>query len=150
MPSVFPPALALGPGAETRVPMALVIIGGVVGVVVLVWALQGEEVVGLRVRAKVVKNKVAPPFRQAEFDMMHDSGISTEGDVLDLALSDKVVERSGAWFSYGDMRLGQGRENARQFLKENGDVLQEIRSKVLSKHTVAVAAPSSNNGNGQE
>ncbi len=79
----------------------------------------GEEVVGQRVRAKVVKNKVAPPFRVAEFDMMHANGISYEGDVLDLATEKRVVVRSGAWFRYGDTQLGQGKEKARQYLAEN-------------------------------
>src|SRR5208283_3457425 len=78
---------------------------------------EGEETVGSRVRVRVVKNKVAPPFRQAEFDLMHDHGISREGDLLDLAIEDKMVEKSGAWISYGDMRLGQGRENAKQYLR---------------------------------
>ena len=77
----------------------------------------GEEVVGQRVRAKVVKNKVAPPFRVAEFDMMHTNGISYEGDILDLGLEQKVVTRSGAWFKYGETYLGQGKEKARAFLQ---------------------------------
>ena len=80
---------------------------------------EGEEVIGQRVRAKVVKNKVAPPFRVAEFDMMHANGISYEGDVLDLAMAQKLVVRSGAWFKYGETHLGQGREKVRQFLAEN-------------------------------
>ena len=91
----------------------------------------GEEVVGQRVRAKVVKNKVAPPFRIAEFDMMHDRGISYEGDVLDFAVDKKVVVRAGAWFRYGDVQLGQGKEKARNFLLENPDVTEEIKNKVL-------------------
>jgi recombination protein RecA len=91
----------------------------------------GEEVVGQRVRAKVVKNKVAPPFRVAEFDMMHTNGISYEGDVMDLAVEKKVVVRSGAWFRYGDVQLGQGKEKARLFLVENPDVTEEIKQKVL-------------------
>ncbi len=91
----------------------------------------GDQVIGTRVRGKVVKNKVAPPFRQAEFDIMFDSGISGEGDVLDLASECGVVARAGTWYSYGDTRLGQGRENARQFLRDNPDVFQEMRGKVL-------------------
>ncbi|MGE0755706.1 MAG: DNA recombination/repair protein RecA, partial [Pirellulaceae bacterium] len=93
---------------------------------------EGEEVVGQRVRCKVVKNKVAPPFRQAEFDMMHTHGISYEGDVLDLATNAKIVVRSGAWFKYGDVYLGQGKEKARQFLVENPQVTEELKSKVLT------------------
>lgn len=91
----------------------------------------GETVVGQRVRCKVVKNKVAPPFRVAEFDMMHTNGISFEGDVLDLAVAQKVVSRSGSWFKYGDTHLGQGKEKARAFLVENRQVTQEIQQKVM-------------------
>ena len=91
----------------------------------------GEEVVGQRVRAKVVKNKVAPPFRVAEFDMMHANGISYEGDVLDLAVEARVVTRSGAWFRYGDVQLGQGKEKSRAFLAENPAVTEELKQKVL-------------------
>ena len=80
---------------------------------------EGEDVVGQRVRAKVVKNKVAPPFRVAEFDMMHQGGISYEGDVLDLAMAQKLIVRSGAWFRYGELHLGQGREKTRAYLQEN-------------------------------
>jgi recombination protein RecA len=86
--------------------------------------------VGSRVRARVVKNKIAPPFRESEFDIMFDSGISYEGDLLDLALGCQVVERSGAWLNYGTIRLGQGRENARKFLTENKDLCDEIKGKV--------------------
>ncbi len=99
----------------------------------------GEEVVGQRVRAKVVKNKVAPPFRVAEFDMMHADGISYEGDVLDLATNCKVVNRSGTWFRYGDMQLGQGKEKAREFLRDNPKITEELREKVLASG-VEVAA----------
>src|SRR4029078_9398629 len=82
----------------------------------------GEEVIGQRVRAKVVKNKVAPPFRAAEFDMMHTHGISYEGDVLDLGVAQKVIARSGTWFKYGEVYLGQGKEKARQFLVDNPQI----------------------------
>lgn len=91
----------------------------------------GDMVVGQRVRAKVVKNKVAPPFRLAEFDMMHTNGISFEGDVLDLAVEHKIVVRSGAWFRYGDEQLGQGKEKTRTFLIENPHITAEIRQKVM-------------------
>jgi recombination protein RecA len=87
--------------------------------------------IGSRVRARVVKNKIAPPFRDTEFDIMFDSGISYEGDLLDLALGCAVVERSGAWLNYGAMRLGQGRENAKKCLAENKDLAEEIRHKIL-------------------
>ena len=92
---------------------------------------EGEEVVGQRVRTKVVKNKIAPPFRLAEFDMMHSNGISFEGDVLDLGVEHHVVTRSGSWFRYGESHLGQGKEKARQFLVENPHLTEEIKQKVL-------------------
>ena len=91
----------------------------------------GDDVVGQRVRCKVVKNKVAPPFRLAEFDMMHTNGISYEGDILDLAVTHNVVARSGAWFKYNDAYLGQGKEKARQHMIENPEVTGEIADKVL-------------------
>ena len=91
---------------------------------------EGDEAVGSRVKVKVVKNKVAPPFRQTEFDLMHDRGISREGDLLDMAIEDKVIDKSGAWINYGDIRLGQGRENAKQFLRENTALYEEISKKV--------------------
>jgi len=80
----------------------------------------------------VVKNKIAPPFRDAEFDIMFDRGISYEGDLIDLAVAVNVVEKSGAWYNYGPMRLGQGRENSKQFLADNKDVAEEIRQAVLA------------------
>jgi len=92
----------------------------------------GEETVGIRMKAKVVKNKVAPPFRVAEFDMLGACGISLAGDILDLAVTAHLVQKSGAWFNYGEVRLGQGREKARQFLEENPDMLQEIKEKILA------------------
>ena len=91
----------------------------------------GDDVAGIRMKVKVVKNKVAPPFRIAEFDMLSRCGISSEGDILDLALEDKIVSRSGSWFSYGDIRIGQGRERARQFLEDDPEACAEIRHKVL-------------------
>ena len=101
---------------------------------------EGEETVGQRVRCKIVKNKVAPPFRVAEFDMMHTSGISYEGDLLDLGAAMKVITRSGAWFKYGETYLGQGKEKARNFLLENPQVADEIKSQILAGDaTVAVA-----------
>ncbi|QDV73451.1 Protein RecA [Planctomycetes bacterium K2D] len=93
---------------------------------------EGEEVVGQRVRAKIVKNKVAPPFRVAEFDMMHKDGISYEGDLIDLGTEKKVITKTGAWIRYGEMQLGQGREKARLFLRENKDIAEEIREKLLA------------------
>jgi recombination protein RecA len=91
---------------------------------------EGEEVIGSRVKVKVVKNKCAAPFRQAEFDVGYGEGISKTGELIDIGLENKIVEKSGSWFSYGDMRLGQGRENAKLFIKENPDLGAEIESKV--------------------
>jgi len=105
----------------------------------------GEEIVGSRIKAKIVKNKVAPPFRVCEFDMMYTNGISREGDLLDLAILDKFVEKSGSWFNYGDLRLGQGRENAKQYLHDNADVADEIAAKILANRT-ASGGPFSANG----
>ena len=96
----------------------------------------GETVVGSRTRAKVVKNKVAPPFQNAEFDILFERGISAEGDMLDLASDLGIIEKSGAWFSYGGVRLGQGRDAARMFLEQNADVMVEIREKVLENKGV--------------
>jgi recombination protein RecA len=103
----------------------------------------GEEVTGSRVKVKVVKNKVAPPFRVCEFDMMYSGGISREGDLLDLALADKIVDKSGSWFNFGDLRLGQGRENAKVFLRENPIVADEISTQVLANRGAHVQ-PGSN------
>jgi recombination protein RecA len=90
----------------------------------------GDNVVGGRTRVKIVKNKVAPPFREAEFDMMYGEGISREGDLLDLAVEKRIVEKSGTWFAYGGERLGQGRENAKAFLRENPEVFKKIEDRV--------------------
>ena len=94
---------------------------------------QGTEMVGNRTRVKIVKNKVAPPFKQAEFDIIYGEGISKEGCILDLASSVDIISKSGSWYSYGDIRLGQGRENARLYLKENLDLAHEIEQKVREK-----------------
>jgi len=91
---------------------------------------EGDAVVGGRTRVKIVKNKLAPPFREAEFDVMYGEGISREGDLLDLAVEQKVIEKSGAWFAYGGERLGQGRENVKQFLKEHPETTRVIEERV--------------------
>jgi recombination protein RecA len=88
--------------------------------------------VGSRVRVKVVKNKVAPPFKQSEFDIMYGLGISSEGDILDLAVAGEIIEKTGAWYSYEDMKIGQGRENAKTFLNENEDIMKAVTDKVRS------------------
>ena len=90
------------------------------------------EMVGSRVRVKVVKNKVAPPFKQTEFDIMYGKGISYEGDILDLAVTGNIVEKTGAWYSFEDMKIGQGRENAKNFLRENSETLNKVTEKVRS------------------
>lgn len=91
---------------------------------------QGNDPVGSRTRVKVVKNKVAPPFRIAEFDIIYGEGISKEGSILDMGVNNKVINKTGAWFSYGDIRIGQGRENARNFLKDNPELCAEIEGKL--------------------
>lgn len=91
---------------------------------------QGNEIFGNRTRVKVVKNKVAPPFKDAEFDIIYGEGISKEGSILDVGVNIDIVNKSGAWYSYGDQRMGQGRENAKQFLKENTDIAREIEAKI--------------------
>ncbi|WEA43342.1 recombinase RecA [Priestia aryabhattai] len=95
---------------------------------------QGNDIVGNKTRIKVVKNKVAPPFRSAEVDIMYGEGISKEGEILDIASELDIVQKSGSWYSYNDERLGQGRENAKQFLKENTDIRQEIAGQVREHH----------------
>ncbi len=101
----------------------------------------GENVVGNRTRVKVVKNKVAPPFKQAEFDIIYGEGISREGDILDLAADAGIIEKSGAWYSWGDERIGQGRDNARIFLKQNPKIYQSILKTVYDKYGIKTAQP---------
>lgn len=91
---------------------------------------QGGEVIGNRTRVKVVKNKIAPPFKEAEFDIMFGQGISTEGDILDLAAQVNIIVKSGAWYAYNDAKIGQGRENAKQYLKDNPEIRAEVENKV--------------------
>ncbi len=97
---------------------------------------EGDKLIGNRVRAKVVKNKVAPPFRQAEFDIMFDSGVSLEGDLVDLGVDAEIINKSGSWFNYGEIKLGQGREKAKQFLCENPDIAEKIKTEILKYHGV--------------
>jgi recombination protein RecA len=96
---------------------------------------QGKEIVGARIRARVVKNKVAPPFKVAEFDMMFNEGISKEGDLVDLASESGVIKKSGSFYSFGDVRLGQGRENAKEFLRENEEIADDIEGLVRDAAT---------------
>ena len=99
---------------------------------------QGESVVGNRTRVKVIKNKVAPPFKQAEFDIMYNEGISRTGNIVDVGVKEGMVQKSGAWFSYGDVRLGQGRENAKQYLKDNPEIALEIENKIREKYELPI------------
>jgi len=101
---------------------------------------KGEEVVGSETRAKVVKNKVAPPFRQAEFDILYGEGISREGEIVELGTLHRIVEKTGAWYTYGKDRIGQGKDNARDYLKENPKVAQEIEAKIRAAVGAAIAA----------
>jgi recombination protein RecA len=104
---------------------------------------QGQDVIGGRTRVKVVKNKVAPPFKQADLDMMYGTGISREGDVLDLGVDNDIVEKSGSWFSYKGERVGQGRENAKQFLRENPDTTNEIEAALRDLYGIGAGKMSS-------
>lgn len=97
---------------------------------------QGDAVVGNRTRVKIMKNKVAPPFKQAEFDIMYNEGISRTGNIVDVGVKEGIVQKSGAWFSYGDIRLGQGRENAKNYLKENPEVALDIENQIRAKHSL--------------
>jgi recombination protein RecA len=103
---------------------------------------EGEDVTGGRVKVKVVKNKIAPPFRSAEFDIMFNVGISKLGEIIDMGVDKGIVEKSGAWFSYSGTRIGQGRENVKQFLSEHPDMAQEIELKVRQASGITVAGPS--------
>ena len=100
---------------------------------------QGNDIVGNRTKVKVVKNKVAPPFKQAEFDIMYGEGISREGSVLDVAVNNDIVQKSGSWYSYSDTRIGQGRENAKQYLKDNPEMTLEIEKKVREFYNLGVS-----------
>ncbi|MGB8455371.1 MAG: recombinase RecA [Anaerocolumna sp.] len=98
---------------------------------------QGGEIIGNRTRIKVVKNKIAPPFKEAEFDIMFGQGISREGDVLDLAANENIIIKSGAWYAYNEAKIGQGRENAKIFLKDNPEIFAEVEKKVREKYNIA-------------
>lgn len=111
---------------------------------------QGTDVVGMRVRAKIVKNKVAPPFRQAEFDLIYGLGISREMGVLDTATDLGIVTKTGSWYSYGDNRIGQGKENVREFLRQNQDMLNEIETKIRSALNLGTIKAASSEDSGDE
>ncbi|QDT66099.1 recombinase RecA [Calycomorphotria hydatis] len=110
---------------------------------------EGDQTIGMRMKVKVVKNKIAPPFRVAEFDMLSTRGISYEGDVLDMAVADHIVQKSGSWFSYDGNRLGQGREKARAYFEENPDTLEEVRLKVLEARGVTLPATTTVDADGE-
>jgi recombination protein RecA len=101
---------------------------------------QGQDVIGNRTRVKVVKNKVAPPFKEAEFDIMYGTGISREGDIVDLGADSGIIDKSGAWYSYGGERIGQGRENAKQFLKDNPELSRAVEAKILEHFGLSAPA----------
>jgi recombination protein RecA len=101
---------------------------------------QGQDMIGSRTRVKVVKNKVAPPFKEAEFDIMYGEGISREGDLVDLGAAHDIIDKSGAWYSFGGERIGQGRENAKQFLREHPDMSQDIERKLFEHFGLATPA----------
>jgi recombination protein RecA len=102
---------------------------------------QGGDVVGNRTRVKVVKNKVAPPFKQADFDIMYGTGISREGTILDMAADLNIINKSGAWYAYKDDRLGQGRENVKEILKERPELLNEVESRLREHFNLRPAGP---------
>ena len=102
---------------------------------------KGDEVLGNQTRVKVVKNKVAPPFRQCEFDILYNQGISKEGELIDLGVASGIVEKSGAWYSYGSDRIGQGRDNVREFLKNNPDIADTIENAVREGVGLAARTP---------
>ena len=110
---------------------------------------KGEEVIGSETRAKVVKNKVAPPFRQAEFDILYGEGISREGEIVELGVLHRIVEKTGAWYTYGKERIGQGKDNARDFLKQNPRIAQEIEAKIRAAAGAAVAQPAAGQPKGE-
>jgi recombination protein RecA len=101
---------------------------------------KGDEVIGSETRAKVVKNKVAPPFRQAEFDILYGEGISREGEIIELGVDHRIVEKSGAWYSYKGDRIGQGKDNAREYLREHPDTAEEIEARIREAIGVPSAA----------
>ena len=118
---------------------------------------KGNDAIGNRTRIKVVKNKVAPPFRVAEFDIIYGEGVSKEGSILDMAVNNKLISKTGAWFSYGDIRIGQGRENARSFLKDNPELCREIEMKLRQlietsseEHVIDTGSSENDNGEGDE
>ena len=106
---------------------------------------QGDEIIGNRTRVKIMKNKVAPPFKVAEFDIMYNEGISKVGNIVDVGVKENIVQKSGAWFSYNDIRLGQGRENAKQYLKDNPEIALDIENQIRSKYDLPLNKSTASN-----
>jgi recombination protein RecA len=102
---------------------------------------KGEEVIGNETRVKVVKNKVAPPFKAAEFDILYNEGISREGEIIELGVIHRIIEKSGAWYAYGGEKIGQGKDNTREYLKDNPQIAQEIESKIREAVGIAGGMP---------
>jgi len=102
---------------------------------------KGDEILGNQTRVKVVKNKVAPPFRQSEFDILYDEGISREGELIDMGVASNVIDKAGAWYSYNGDRIGQGRDNVRQFLKENPDITAQIEQAIRQAKGLEIQVP---------
>ena len=102
---------------------------------------RGDEVVGNETKVKVVKNKVSPPFKTADFDILYGAGISREGEIIDLGVANRIIEKSGAWYAYGGEKIGQGRDNAREYLRENADLAREIENKVRDALGVPLLPP---------
>ena len=110
---------------------------------------KGDDIIGNETKVKVVKNKVAPPFKTAEFDILYGEGISREGEVIDLGVTAKVVDKAGAWYAYNGEKIGQGKDNAREFLRENPELAREIENKIRESLDIALLPPALNgNGNG--
>ncbi|MDD5794970.1 recombinase RecA [Clostridium sp. HCP1S3_B4] len=110
----------------------------------------GDSIIGNRTRVKITKNKVAPPFKQAEFDIMYNEGISKNGNIIDVGVKEGIVQKSGAWFSYGDVRLGQGRENAKIYLKDNPEIANEIEIQIREKYGLPTDEITNNNAKSEE
>lgn len=110
----------------------------------------GDSIIGNRTRVKITKNKVAPPFKQAEFDIMYNEGISKNGNIIDVGVKEGIVQKSGAWFSYGDVRLGQGRENAKIYLKDNPEIANEIEIQIREKYGLPTDEIANNNAKSEE
>jgi recombination protein RecA len=109
---------------------------------------KGDEVIGSETRVKVVKNKVSPPFKTAEFDILYGEGISREGEIIDLGVQARIVDKAGAWYAYGGEKIGQGKDNAREFLRENADLAREIENKVRASLGVPLIGVEAERGEG--